>query len=137
MKTIERKLSRYENSISSRENRKSVAGISFHTDKPGKPDAVSIILDPAKGDYQWEDAPDIETARRKLEIMTRDFVNPILVIFNEQSEALEDRRIAWHNAGGNLLQDPEYSRNEPHGQIWSEILHRRKWIKENERKQET
>jgi hypothetical protein len=140
MKMIERKLSRYENSIT-RESRKSVAGVSFCTDKPGKPDSVCIILNPAKGNYQFEDAPDIEAARRKLEAMTRDFVNPVLVIFSEESKALEDQRIARYNAGGNRLQGDEYLLNEPHGQIWSEILCRGKWtkdwVKENERKQET
>jgi hypothetical protein len=136
MKAIERKLSRYESSIT-RESRKSVAGVRFHTDKPGKPDAVRIILDPAKGNYQWDQAPDIETARRKLEAMTRGFVNPVLVIFSEESEALEDKRIAWHNGGGNTLQGEEYLLNEPRGRIWSEILRQGKWVKENERKQET
>jgi hypothetical protein len=90
--------------------------------------------------YWWENAPDIETARRKLEAMTRGFVNPVLVIFSEESEALEDKRIAWHNGGGNTLQGDEYLLNEPRGQIWSEILHQGKWVKdwtkENERKQE-
>jgi hypothetical protein len=113
-----------------------VAAVTFNTDKPGKPGSVRIILGPAKGGYQWEHAPDIETARRKLEAMTRDFVNPVLVIFNEKSEALEERRRLWFNNGGNTLQGDEYLRNEPHGQLWSEILHRGKWVKENERKQE-
>jgi hypothetical protein len=141
MKTIERKLSRYENSISSRESRKSVAAVTFNTNKPGKPGSVHINFGPTKGGYQWEDAPDIETARRKLEAMTRDFVNPVLVIFNEESKALEDQHATWYNAGGNTLQGDEYLLNEPHGQLWSEILHRGKWVKywvqENERKQET
>jgi hypothetical protein len=135
MKAIERKLSRYENSIA-RESRKSVAGVRFHTDKPGKPDAVRITLDPAKGNLIWDQAPDIETARHKLEAMTRDFVNPVLVIFAEESETLEDKRTAWYNGGGNRLQGDEYLLNEPRGQIWSEILHQGKWVKENERKQE-
>jgi hypothetical protein len=139
MKAIEGKLSRYENSVA-KESRKSVAGVRFHTDKPGKPDAVRIILDPAKGNYRFENAPDIETARRKLEAMTRGFVNPVLVIFSEESEALEDKRVAWYNGGGNTLQGEEYLLNEPRGQVWSEILHHGKWVKdwvkENERKQE-
>jgi hypothetical protein len=135
MKAIERKLSRYENTIA-RESRKSVAVVQFHTDKPGKPDAVPLILEPAKGNCQFENAPDIETARRKLEAMTRGFVNPVLVIFSEESEALEDKRVAWYNGGGNTLQGDEYLLNEPRGQIWSEILHQGKWAKENERKQE-
>jgi hypothetical protein len=104
----------------------------------GKPDSVHIILEPAKANCIWDDTTDIETARRKLEAMTRDFVNPVLVIFSEESEALEDKRIAWYNAGGNTLQGDEYLLNEPCGQIWSEILHRGKWVKdwvkENERK---
>jgi hypothetical protein len=138
MKAIDRKLSRYENSIShAKESPKSMAGVLFHTDKPGKPDSVRIILTPAKGNYRFENAPDIETARRKLEAMTRDFVNPVLVIFSEENETLEDQRIAWYNTAGNRLQGDEYLLNEPHGQIWSEILHRGKWVKENERKQET
>jgi hypothetical protein len=136
MKAIERKLSRYENTIA-RESRKSVAGVRFHTDKPGKPDAVRITLDPAKGNLIWDQAPDIETARLKLEAMTRDFVNPVLVIFSEESEALEDKRTAWHNTIGITLQGDEYLLNEPRGQIWSEILHHGKWVKENERKKET
>jgi hypothetical protein len=139
MKAIERKLSRYENSVA-KESRKSVAGVRFHTDKPGKPDAVRITLDPAKGSLIWDQAPDIETAKRKLEAMTRDFVNPVLVIFSEESEALEDKRIAWYNGGGNTLQGAEYLLNEPRGQVWSEILHQGKWVKdwvkENEREQE-
>jgi hypothetical protein len=138
MKAIERKLSRYEKSVA-RESRKSVAGVRFHTDKPGKPDAVRITLDPAKGNLIWDQAPDIETARRKLEAMTRGFVNPVLVIFSEECEALEDKRAAWHNTIGITLQGDEYLLNEPRGQVWSEILHQGKWVKdwakENERKQ--
>jgi hypothetical protein len=130
MKAIERKLSRYENTIS-KEGRKSQAGILFNTDKPGKPDSVHISLDPAKGGHLVQYAPDIETARRKLEAMTRDFVNPVLVLFAEESKALEDRETAWYNTGD------EDIKNYPHGQLWSETLHRGKWIKENERKQET
>jgi hypothetical protein len=139
MKAIERKLSRYESPIA-KESRKSVAGVRFHTDKPGKPDTVRITLDPAKGNLIWDQAPDIETARRKLEAMTRDFVNPVLVIFSEESEALEDKRTAWYNGGGNTLRGDEYLLNEPRGQVWSEILHHGKWVKdwvkENERKKE-
>jgi hypothetical protein len=86
MKAIDRKLCRYENSIT-RESRKSQAAISFNTDKPGKPNSVHIILEPAKGNSIWEYASDIETARRKLETMTRDFVNPVRVLFYEESEA--------------------------------------------------
>jgi hypothetical protein len=139
MKTIERKLSRYENTIAI-EGRKSLAVAWFHTDKPGDPDSVRIILEPAKGDRVWEDAPDIETARRKLEAMTRDFVNPVMVLFSEKSKALEDEQTAWYNTIGNTLQGEEYLFNEPHGQLWSETLHRGKWVKdwvwvkENERK---
>jgi hypothetical protein len=134
MKAIDRKLSRYENSIT-RENRKSQAAISFNTDKPGKPDSVHIILEPAKGNSIWEYAQDIETARHKLEAMTRDFVNPVRVLFYEESEAITDEQIKWHNAGGNY-RSKESLITYPHGQIWAETLHRGKWVKENERKQE-
>jgi hypothetical protein len=134
MKTIERRLSRYENTIS-KESRKSQAGIGFNTDKPGKFDSVHMSLDPAKGGHLVQYAPDIETAMRKLEAMTRDFVNPVWVLFYEESAALEDQRIAWYNSGGNV-HNAESLLTMPVGQLWSEILHRGKWIKENERKQE-
>jgi hypothetical protein len=135
MKAIERKLSRYENTIS-KESRKSMAGIIFNTDKPGKPDSVHVSLDPVKGGHLVQYAPDIEMARRKLEAMTRDFVNPVWVLFAEENEALEDQWIAWYNNGGNV-HNAESLLTMPVGQLWSETLHRGKWVKENERKQET
>jgi hypothetical protein len=129
MKAIERKLNLYENTIT-KESQRSQAGVAFNTDKPGKPDSVCVSLDPAKGGHLVQYAPDIETARRKLEAMTRDFVNSIWVLFFEENKALEDRVIAWYNAGDKDI------KNYPHGQLWSVILCRGKWIKENERKQE-
>jgi hypothetical protein len=120
MKTIERKLSRYENTIS-KESRRSQAGIAFNTDKPGKPDSVHVFLDPAKGGHLVQYALDIETARRKLEAMTRDFVNPVWVLFFEESKALEDQYVAWYNSEVNVHND-ESLLTMPVGQLWSEIL---------------
>jgi hypothetical protein len=135
MKAIERKLSLYENSISfAKENRKSLASIAFNTDKPGKPDSVRVSLNPAQGGHLVRHAPDIETARRELEAMTRDFMNPVRVLFFEESGALRDKWCAWVTAEGDKA---ENLLTMPVGRLWSETLHQGKWAKENERKQET
>ncbi|GHV78749.1 hypothetical protein AGMMS49944_05400 [Spirochaetia bacterium] len=134
MKAIERRLRFFEDYISQNiKPRKSVAIIEIHTDflntKMDNFFKVRVMLDPAHGNYRFGSAPDYEAGRRILEKWTKDFINPVWVIFNETNEAIKEQERLWSNAGGKDIKD------QPCGKIWSEYLYQGRWTKkENERK---